>query len=342
MRITGAALCVLLLLPALPACAQTAPAWTELPAVKALYERAKAEKEVSIWAPVATEFDWIEAEFGKRFPGIAIRGTGDLQGATKIIAEARAGRHSVDLLENSLGGMIEVQKRALLAKTDWAALGADKSAVFFDGEAIATHNFVYSLLYAKAFVQPDSVPHTWDGLLDPKWRGKLVAQDFLLPRLMGFLALAWGPERSEAWGRALLDQQKILITNGPRESFLKTGERVMAVGDSVSQSFLYTQSGVATGYAVMDLMPAVQFIIAPLENAPHPNAARLLAAWLASEEGRGFYDSIVHQADVRPGSTSSLAREIADAKARIIFEDLSTMDQRADYYRKFSPLVRGQ
>jgi iron(III) transport system substrate-binding protein len=92
----------------------------------------------------------------------------------------------------------------------------------------------------------------------------------------------------------------------------------------------------------MDVMPAVQFVIATLKDAPHPNAGRLLAAWLASDEGRSFYDALVHQADVRPGSKSGLAREIADAKAKTIFENLSTMDQRAEYYKKFSSLVRGQ
>src|SRR5580704_14445342 len=122
-----ASLIALLALSPRPAAAEVA--WQDLPAVKQLYERAKPEKEVVIWAPVAGEFDWIEAAFSKRFPGIAIRGTGDLQAAT--------------------------------------------------------HNFVYSLLYAKAFVQQAELPKTWDELLDPRWRGKLVAQDFLLPRLMG-------------------------------------------------------------------------------------------------------------------------------------------------------------
>ena len=44
----------------------------------------------------------------------------------------------------------------------------------------------------------------------------------------------------------------------------------------------------------------------------------------------------------RPGSKSALAKEIADAKAKVIFEDVATMDQRAEYYKKFSALVRGQ
>jgi iron(III) transport system substrate-binding protein len=78
------------------------------------------------------------------------------------------------------------------------------------------------------------------------------------------------------------------------------------------------------------------------KDSPHPNAALLLATWLVSEEGRALFETVLHEADIRPGSKSALAKEIADAKAKVIFEDVATMDQRAEYYKKFSALVRGQ
>ncbi len=214
--------------------------------------------------------------------------------------------------------------------------------MFFSGDAIATHNFVYTVVYAKDKVAQADLPRTWEQLADPKWTGKLTAQAFLLPRLMGFLALAWGPERTSAWGHTLIDERKLLVTNAPAEPLLKTGERVLAVGDSVALSYRYSEDGVPSGYLVMDIVPAVQFAIAVLKDAPHPNAAALLAAWLASDEGRALYDSVIHEADVRPGSGSALAAEIKAANARLILEDVATMAQRAQYYQSFSALVRGQ
>ncbi len=321
-----------------PAVAQTA--WQDQPAIKELYEKAKAEKEIVIWAPVQTEVDWIQVEFTKRFPGITVKGTGDLQAATKLIAEARAGRHAVDAWQNSLGGMLEVQKRGLFAKVDWKPYGVIDGNIMFDGEGVAVHNFVYSTLYAKDHVKQADLPKSWDDLLDPKWKGKLVAQDFLFPRLMGFLALEWGEARTEKWGRALIEDQKMLITNAPRESFLKTGERVIAVADSITQSYQYTDSGVPTGYLVFETVPAVQFMVSVMKNAPHPNAARLLTAWLASDEGMALREKAVYGFSIRPGSKSKVAGEVLAAKAKTIFEDVSTMDARAEFYKKFSSLIR--
>jgi iron(III) transport system substrate-binding protein len=334
--LVGAILVALLLAPV------GAAAWEPNAALIALYEKAKAENDVVISGPATNEIEWIPAEFAKRFPGIAVKTVADLQGATKFIAEARAGLHSFDVWSFSLGGMIEVQKRGLLETVDWPRYGLDAKNVVFDGQAMANHNFVYSVVYAKDHVAAAELPHKWDDLLDPRWAGRMTAQSFLLPRLMGMLALDWGPERTEKWGRALIDQQKILVTNAPAAGLLKTGERVLAVGDSVSLSYRYSADGVASGYVIMDLVPAVQFAVARMKDAPHPNAATLLAAWLASDEGRDLYDRVVHEADIRPGSTSSLAREIAATKSKIILEDVATMDQRAEYYKNFSALVRGE
>ncbi len=110
----------------------------------------------------------------------------------------------------------------------------------------------------------------------------------------------------------------------------------------MSLAYSYSADGVDSGYLVMDIVPAAQFVVARLKDAPHPNAATLLAAWMASDEGRDLFERIVHEADIRPGAKSALAREIAAAHARVILEDVATMDERAAYYKAFSALVRGE
>jgi len=315
--------------------------WTSSPQVKDLYDKARAEQEVNYWGQVEYDLVWVADYFPKRFPGIKVNVVADPQGPTKMIAESRSGKISADVTQQTLGSVLEVQKRGLLARLDWSLAGVDKRDVFFDGEAGAMHNFVYSILYAKDKLTAAEVPKKWEDLLDPKWKGKMVISDFLFPRLMGFLALEWGPDRAEQWGRDLLDKQNILVTNAPRQNFLKTGERLLAVAEGVQAAGQYTRDGVDTGYAIMNVIPAGQFLIAALKDGSHPNAGKLLALWLASDEGKALRAKLVDEPDIRPGSRAELAAQIQSAGAKVLFEDPSNFNERAEYYKRFSPLARG-
>lgn len=315
--------------------------WTASPQVRELYDKARAEGEVSYWGQVEYDLVWAGDYFNKRFPGIKVNVVADPQGPTKMIAESRGGKISADVTQQTLGSVLEVQKRGLLAKIDWSLAGVDQRNVLLDGEAGTIHNFVYSILYAKGKVAAADLPHKWEDLLDPKWKGKLVISDFLFPRLMGFLALEWGPDRAEQWGRDLLDKQSILVTNVPRENFLKTGERLLAVAEGVQAASQYTREGVDTGYVIMNLIPAGQFLVAALKDGQHPNAGKLFALWLASDEGKALRAKLVDEPDIRPGSKAELTAQIQSSGAKVLFEDMSNFNQRAEYYKRFSPLARG-
>ncbi|MFO1158637.1 MAG: ABC transporter substrate-binding protein [Reyranellaceae bacterium] len=312
------------------------------PRLAELYEKAKPEGEVMIWAPGAPGVQWIPAEFAKRFPAVKVNWLGDQQASSKMIAEKRAGRHVVDVWTYSLGGTLEVQKRGLLEKFDWRPYGAQERDIFWDGEAVTNHNFVYAPIFAKSKLAKEQVPRRWDDLLDPQWTDKLISDSFLLPRLGGYLAIDWGLERTEKWIKALIDQRKLLVTTSPVANFLKTGERQLAVAESTGGAFLMNKDGLNVGYQVMEVVPATQFVLGAVKQAPHPNAARLLVAWLISPEAKMLYEEVAGQPDIRANSASPLAKEIKAAGAKVIYEDVETMNQRAEYYRKLMSIVRGQ
>jgi iron(III) transport system substrate-binding protein len=322
--------------------ASAQPAQSVSPQLAELYEKARPEGEVSIWAPGAPSVQWIPAEFAKRFPAVKVTWLGDQQASSRLIAEQRAGRYAADVWTYSLGGTLEVQKRGLLEKYDWRQFGAQDRDIFWDGEAVCNHNYVYAPLYAKAKLTAEQVPRKWDGLLDEKWTGKMVSGNFLLPRLGGYLAIDWGLERTEKWIKTLIDQRKTMITTGDVSTFFKSGERELAVAESVSGAFLYNKDGLNVGYQIMEMVPATQFVLGQVKQAPHPNAARLLIAWLISPEAKMLYETLAGQADIRANSNSPLAQEIKAAGAKVIYEDVETMNQRADYYRKLMSIVRGQ
>lgn len=322
--------------------ASAQPAIGVSPQLAELYEKAKPEGEVTIWAPGSPGVQWIPAEFAKRFPAVKVQWLGDQQASSRLIAEKRAGRHAVDVWTFSLGGTLEVQKRGLLEKNDWTKFGAQDRDIFWDGEAVANHNYVFAPIFAKSKLTQDQVPRQWDGLLDAQWTDKLVSETFLLPRLGGYLAIDWGLERTEKWLRTLIDKRKLLIATSPVSNFLKSGERQLAVAESTGGAFLMNKDGLNVGYQVMEMVPATQFVLGAIKQAPHPNAARLLIAWLISPEAKMLYEQVAGQPDIRANSQSALAQEIKAAGSKVIYEDVETMNQRAEYYRKLVSIVRGQ
>jgi iron(III) transport system substrate-binding protein len=322
--------------------ASAQPAAGVSPQLAELYEKAKPEGEVTIWAPGAPSVQWIPPEFAKRFPSVKVNWLGDQQASSRLIAEKRAGRHAADVWTYSLGGTLEVQKRGLLEKFDWRQYGAQERDIFFDGEAVTNFNFVYVPVFAKSKLSKEQVPRRWEALVDPEWTDKLLADSFLLPRLGGYLAIDWGFDRTERWIKTLIDQRKLLVTTSPVANFLKTGERQLAVAESTGGAFLMNRDGLNVGYQVMEMVPATQFVLAAVKQAPHPMAARLLVAWLISPEAKMLYEELAGQPDIRANSRSPLAQEIKAAGSKVIYEDVETMNQRAEYYRKLMSIVRGQ
>lgn len=311
-------------------------------ALDALYAKARAEREVILWGAQDREIDWIPAEFSKRFPGIEVKWVADRAAVTKAITEHRAGRYAVDVINFSIGGMLPLADRRMLEKQDWGIFGVHPRDVLLEGTTGATHNLVYSIVYNEKLVAAADVPKAWEDLLAPKWQGKLVASQFLLPRLLGFLALEWGETKTADYARALLDRQRMLVTRAPREGILHRGERVMAVGEFVASAMQWRSMGMPVTWAPMPIMPVAQFGAAAIVRAPHPNAARLLAGWLATDEAKAARERLRFDADVRPGSGSALAAALSRSGGRLIIEDVANMNARAAMYDRFSAIVTGR
>ena len=158
--------------------------------VTELYAAAKKEGQVIIWGTQRREVEWIPAAFGKLFSGIDVQFLGDNDIAVKAIAEARAGRHQVDVYQSSLTGILPVVQRDLLTNVDWSAFGIDARNIAFDGRMAYTSNIVYTAAYNNKLAKDADAPKNWMDVLDERYKGKGVSSTFLLPRLIGGLGLA--------------------------------------------------------------------------------------------------------------------------------------------------------
>jgi iron(III) transport system substrate-binding protein len=313
-------------------------AWKDEPAVKALYEKAKQEGEAVLWGPARSEVEWVEAAFSKVFPGIKVPFVGDNDVFTRAIAEARGGRHQLDVMWTSINGGILFATRKLAAKVDWKALDLKDAETAFDGEMLFANRALWIVTFDPDKVKAADLPDTWEGYLDPKFKDQMVTNPFLLPRLAGSLSLGWGEDKALAFVRKLVNDQDIMLTRAPRETFLKSGERLIALGEIDGTYRRQAKLGHIYGIKVPQPVVFSQFGAMVMANAPHPNAARLLAAWLATDEGKAArieatgrlaYDS----------PDSALARALAAHQIPVIVETPDNTKRRDEAINKAMPIV---
>lgn len=316
--------------------------WKDAPAVKALYENAKKEGQVMIWGPQARQLDWIQGAFGQAFPGIKVNFVGDNDVAVKAIAEARAGRHEVDTFWNSVTATMPLIQRDLTVANDWPAFGVEPRDTAFDRRMGFSNTDAYIVAFIKGAVKPEDQPQKWEQLLEPKYKGKMVGSLFLLPRLVGGLALAWGQERAFQFARDLVGKTDFLLTKAVREPFLQTGERVYAAGEIDTGYRRTIMDGGNFAFSMPEPVVFVQFGPSVLAKAPHPNAARLLSGYLASAEGKAARRKATGQIDYGPASDDAVARRINAGQMQAVFDLPTNMAQREEAIRKAGPIIAGQ
>jgi iron(III) transport system substrate-binding protein len=320
------------------ACAQSLDAVR----VQELYAAAKREGQVVIWGTQRREVEWIPAAFAKTFPGIDVQVLGDNDIAVKAIAEARAGRHQVDVYQNSLTGTLPVVQRDLLAVVDWSPFGFDSRNIAFDGKMAYTSNIVYTVAYNNKLVREIDTPRNWMDILDERYKGKGASSTFLLPRLIGGLGLAWGDEKALQFARDIVAKMNLLLTRAPRESLLQSGERVYAFGEVDSLIRAVAAEGLPVSQVVPEPVVVGQFGVTIMKSAPHPNAARVLAGFLASAEGKAARLQATSQADYGPTSDNALAKRLHSGALQVVWDRPDNMAAREALFGRVAAILTGQ
>jgi len=317
-------------------------AWQDAPEVKALYEKAKAEGKVVVWGTQRNEVDWMPKAFNAMFPGIEVRWVADNDLATKAIAEARGGRHEIDVFWSTLTGILPVVQRDLIARTDWTPFAVGKDGTGFDGRMAYTHNTAYSFAYNRDITNTADLPKNWGDLTDPKYKGTMTSSLFLLPRLIGALSLPWGNDKAVQFARDVTTKQDVLLTRAPREPIVNSGERKYAMGEIDSLVRIWRDAGLHIDYVIPEPVVLVQGGGGVMAKAPHPSAARLLAGYLASPEGKAARKVATNSEDYGPAGTSETAKQINAGKLQAVRDLPELMDQREKAIGQMGPIVAGQ
>ncbi len=204
---------------------------------------------------------------------------------TRAVTESRGGRADVDVIETAAPEMEALTREKLLAPLSGPAL-ADlvPSALRPDGAWVATRYSVFAAAYNTSAVAVADVPHHYEDLLDPKWKGRLGIEaddvDWFFA-LVGVLGERKGLELL----RDIVARNGVSIRKGHSllVNLVVSGEVPLALtayGYRVDQ---LKKAGAPIDRRYLPPVIALPTGVAVLRKAPHPFAAVLFADFMLTD-----------------------------------------------------------
>jgi ABC-type Fe3+ transport system substrate-binding protein len=262
---------------------------------QALIDAAKKEGKV-VWyttlilqqlgTPIAEAFE-------KKY-GIKVEATRNDPGETalRLVNEHRAGNMQADVFDGSFAPTAMIQE-GVLAKyqpdlvKDWPAELKDKN-----GYWTAHRLTVITPGYNTNLVKPADVPKTWNDFLDPKWKGKMAwGINPGITAATGFSGLVLrerGEEKGMAFLRELAKQNITGLKISARAVLdqVIAGEYPLALQILNDNAVISRNKGAPVAWIPMNPAFASVSLISVTAKARNPNAGRLLAEFVVSEEGQ--------------------------------------------------------
>jgi iron(III) transport system substrate-binding protein len=211
----------------------------------------------------------------------------------RVLSEAQARRYTADVLEmTSLEIESVARERLLSAFHSPYLVDLPPALVPPHREWVPSRLNILVVAYNTNKVKREDLPATYEGFLDPKWKGMLAIEsgDF---DWMATMIGAMGTERGMAFFRRLGEARPELRKGHTLLAELVTAGEV-PVGLTVYNSNV--ESMKRRG-APIDWMPVQPVVANPqgmalTRNAPHPHAALLFMDFILSPEGQQLLDSM--------------------------------------------------
>ena len=284
-----------------------------------LLAAAKAEGKVVVTgAPDTDTRQKLPAAFKQRF-GIEME---YLPGATEVTArlqsERAAGQYSLDaeingsdsvyltLLAN--GWLDPIKSSLLLPEAADASKWKTGGPWFRDpkGDTVLQlfNTASPNVTLNAEIVSPSDVP-TAESLLDTKWKGKICAFDPAVNGAGLAIGCALYVAKGEGFVSKLYKGQNVVLTRDYKQIADWVAHGSYPVGLAVGQNYLDQYSKAGIKFATPELPDAPDGtnggfgMVVVLNRAPHPNAARVFANWMASKEGMSIYSQTQFQVPVR-------------------------------------------
>ena len=260
-----------------------------------LLEAAKKEGSVTVYSSLSSgESTPLIAAFEKKY-GIKVnfwRANSD-QVAQRMMTEGQARRYTVDVLETN-GSEVEMAARERLLSEFYSPYLADLPADAIGPNRLWVSdrsNFIV-VAYNTNKVKRADLPTTYEGFLDPKWKGQISIEASDIEWLTTIVK-AWGNDRGMKFFQALsatnpqMRAGHILLAQ-----MVGAGEVPVALTVYNGEVESLKRKGTPIDWAPVQPVVGRPQGLGVAKNAPHPYAALLFADYVLSPENQTMYANL--------------------------------------------------
>ena len=246
---------------------------------QALVDAARAEGMVSVYSSLPVDVmaeltAAFQAKYGVRAE--VWRG-GSEEILQRTVAEARAGRNAVDVVETAAAEVEAIARERLLMPVDSPVHAQLIPEATLAGRPwTASRLIVFVTAYNTNLIAPAEAPRTFQDLLDPKWKGRLTVEANDFNWLMG-VSDVMGEDAALSLLRNIVAANGISMRDGHGllTNLIVSGEVALTFTQYYEQAAHARDEGAPIGLAYLSPVIAVPTGLGVLAGAPHPNAAHL-------------------------------------------------------------------
>lgn len=204
----------------------------------------------------------------------------------RIRVEHTAGRYACDVSENGrTTTTLQIKEDQVFdPHGPLPSLAKLKPEFKADDIRIPVFAIVYGILANSQLVKPADEPKSWADLTDPRWKGKILSDDFRALGGGGVLFYVLQETLGRDFHEKLAGQElkfsreipanERRVARGEYPLYIPVGSSATPALKGLPVKFLSPSEG----------LPYIGYDLALLKNAPHPNAARLLMEYYLGQK----------------------------------------------------------
>lgn len=215
---------------------------------------------------------------------------------SRMITEKRGGRFTVDVFIANDRHLPVLVKNNLVDKVAWVdvfagpgkidpalmASAANNIVSEYIGYGLEFRHDVFGFAYNAKMLSAETAPKRWEELADPKWRNKVAIDAGLSP--LSRLVPVLGRDGALDLAKKLHANRPIYADGQPSVAAKVVSGEAPVAALSLSTALDEIQKGAPLALIYPEPQALIsQLVLYVSKNAPHPNLARLWAAWVTSE-----------------------------------------------------------